>query len=37
MAQKLIDVYRGGHYMCQACGARDERLHARDCPWRVSR
>jgi hypothetical protein len=37
MAQKLVDVYRGGHYICPACGARDQRLHSPDCPWSRSR
>jgi hypothetical protein len=33
MAQKLVDIYRGGHYVCPACGARDQGLHTPDCPW----
>jgi len=33
MALKLTDIYRGGHYVCPACGARDEGRHSSDCPW----
>jgi len=32
MAQKLVDIYRGGHYVCPACGARDQGLHSPDQP-----
>jgi hypothetical protein len=37
MAQKLVDIYRGGHYVCPACGARDQGFHSPDCPWSRSR
>ena len=37
MAQKLVDIYCGGHYMCPACGARDQGMHSPDCPWSRSR
>ena len=37
MAQKLLEVYRGGHYVCPARGARDQGLHSPDCPWSRSR
>jgi hypothetical protein len=33
MAQRLVDIYRGGHYVCPSCGARDQGLHSPDCPW----
>jgi len=36
MAQKLFDVYLGGHYCCPSCGARSERRHSADCPWNRS-
>jgi hypothetical protein len=34
MALKLVDSYLGGHYVCPSCGARSERRHAHDCPWK---
>ena len=37
MAQKLAEIYLGGHYVCPACGARDQGLHSPDCPWGKSR
>jgi hypothetical protein len=37
MAQRLVDIYRGGHYRCPTCGARDQGLHSPDCPWNRSR
>jgi hypothetical protein len=33
MAQRLVDLYAGGHYVCPSCGARSDDRHARDCPW----
>lgn len=33
MALRLTDLYVGGHYVCPSCGARNQRRHARDCPW----
>jgi hypothetical protein len=36
MAQKLLDVYLGGHYVCPSCGARSGRRHSHDCPWNRS-
>jgi hypothetical protein len=33
MAQKLADIYLGGHYTCPSCGAKDEDRHSSDCPW----
>jgi hypothetical protein len=37
MAQRLVDIYCGGHYMCPNCGARDQGMHSPDCPWSRSR
>jgi hypothetical protein len=34
MAQRLIDTYLGGHYVCPGCGARREGRHAANCHWR---
>jgi hypothetical protein len=33
MAQRLADIYIGGHYVCPSCGAKNERRHSSDCPW----
>jgi hypothetical protein len=33
MAQRLTDLYVGGHYVCPSCGARTESRHSPDCPW----
>jgi hypothetical protein len=33
MAQRLADIYAGGHYVCPSCGARSESTHSPGCPW----
>jgi hypothetical protein len=33
MAQKLTQLYLGGHYVCPSCGARSQGRHSPDCPW----
>ena len=33
MAQRLADLYAGGHYVCPSCGARSERRYSPGCPW----
>jgi len=33
MAQRLADMYVGGHYTCPSCGAKSEHRHSSDCPW----
>ena len=37
MAQKLVDIYRGGHYVCPVCGARDRASTLPTSPWSRSR
>jgi hypothetical protein len=34
IAQRLADVYVGGHYVCPSCGARDAGRHDDECPWK---
>lgn len=33
MAQRLTDIYLGGHYVRPSCGTKDEGSHSSDCPW----
>jgi len=33
MAQRLVDLYYGGHYICPTCGTRSESRHSSGCPW----
>jgi hypothetical protein len=33
MAQRLTDIFVGGHYVCPSCGARNQRRHSSECPW----
>ena len=33
MAQRLTDLYQGGHYVCPSCGSRGQSHHSPECPW----